>query len=95
MADENKLPLTLTIVTPEKTFPDVRCDSILLTVKDNEKRQGGGSYGIKKGHAKALIATAPGYVSAKAGGEKIFFLHLGEGFAVVDKNHITITADIS
>lgn len=93
MTHVNELPLTLTVVTSEKTFPDVKCDSILLTVKDNENGKGGGAYGIRRGHAKALIATADGTVTASAGGEKVFSVHLSEGFASIDKNHIIITAN--
>lgn len=95
MEKKKNLPLTLTVVTPEKTFPSVECDSIILTVKDNSDGKGGGSYGIKNGHARALMATDKGFVRAKAGDEEVFSLLLGEGFAEVNKNHIIITADIA
>ncbi|MBR3767763.1 MAG: hypothetical protein IKL10_05940 [Clostridia bacterium] len=89
----NDLPLTLVIVTPEGALPQIRCESITLTVKDNEKGKGGGSYGIRKGHTNSLIATDKGEVRAFINGEKVFSVLLSEGFAGVDKNTVTITAN--
>ncbi len=94
MTHENKLPLTLSVITSEKTFPTVSCDTVNLNVKDDEKGKKGGSYGIKTGHASALMATSEGTVTAKADGNTIFSIDLSEGFACIDKNHITITANL-
>lgn len=92
MADNNT-PLTLKIVTPDARFPEIHCDSILLSVKDNEKGKGGGIYGIKKGHAKSLMATADGTVTAKTGGETQFCEALKEGFASVENNVVTLITE--
>lgn len=91
MNNQDISALTLTVISAQKRFPDVYCDSVILTVQDNEDGKGGGLYGIRKGHAKALIATAEGCIKAKKDGETIFSVNLGSGFATVDKNHITVT----
>lgn len=94
MSDNSKaLPLTLKIITPKGLIPDILCDSIILTVCDNEKGKGGGSYGIKKGHANAIIATDSGRILAKAGDNVLFSEIFGEGFAVIDNNTVTVTAN--
>ena len=92
MNNQDLSPLTLSIVSSEKAFPLIYCDSVILTVQDNKDGKGGGSYGIRKGHAKALIATAEGTVTAKKDGEVIFSAIVGSGFAVIDSNHITVTS---
>ena len=98
MPDRSGLPyfsggfmLTLLILSPGGIKADVSCDSVVLTVRDSsENGKGGGSYGIRKGHAEAIIATANGNITAKKDGNVIFSDTLSEGTATVSKDKITV-----
>lgn len=90
MAETARAPLTLKIITPDGERPEISCDSVSVTVKDNKNGKGGGSYGIKKGHAEALIALDKGTLSAKKGEETIFSENLPEGFLSIKNNYITV-----
>ncbi len=90
MPSENSLPLTLKIMSPSFSHPDILCDSIRLTVADNENGRGGGSCGIKKGHAPALMALSAGSVKAYCGGEEAFSREIKGGFATVKNNVVTL-----
>lgn len=90
MPSENNMPLTLVIITPEGALPEIKCSSITLSVADNEKGKGGGSYGIKKDHAEALFALGTGPVKAYVDGEEIYTCPLHSGFARVSKNTVTV-----
>ena len=82
--------LTLKILSPGGEAANVVCDSITLTVKDNSQGKGGGSYGIRTGHAPALIATDKGVITAKKDGQIIFSDRFDEGMATVDSNTVTV-----
>ena len=82
--------LTLKILSPGGERANVVCDSITLTVKDNSQGKGGGSYGIRTGHAPSLIATDKGTITAKKDGETVFSGFFGEGMATVDNNVVTV-----
>ena len=82
--------LTLKILSPVGEKADVSCDSIILTVRDNSQGKGGGSYGIRTGHAPALIATDKGRITAKKDGNTVFSEIFDEGMATVDKNTVTV-----
>ncbi len=90
MPSDSSLPITLRIMSPSIAHPDILCDSVRLTVADNEKGRGGGSCGIKKGHAPALIALSEGKVSAYRGNEEIFSRQTKGGFASVENNIVTL-----
>ncbi len=85
--------LTLCIVTPTGTQPTVMCDSIHLSVQDNQQGKGGGRYGIRAGHTQALLSVAPGKVEAFEKGKIIFQCHCGLGFATVENNQITLVVE--
>lgn len=90
MSESKNPPLTLKIITPEGTLPDIFCDSITLAVSDNEKGKGGGSCGIRNGHADSLIALGSGEIRAFTKGEQVFSHSCKGGFARVSKNIITV-----
>lgn len=90
MQNKNSCPLTVKIITPEGEKNEIYCDSLTVTVRDNEKGKGGGSYGIRKGHAEALIALSEGKTTAKKGEETVFSEILPEGFLSVKNNYIEI-----
>ncbi len=83
--------MELKIFSPDGQTPSVICDSIILTVSDDEKGKGGGLYGIKKGHAKAVIATDKGVVKAYNEGKIVFEeFFSSDGFATVEKDEVRI-----
>lgn len=90
MQNKNSCPLTVKIITPEGEKNEIYCDSLTVTVRDNEKGKGGGSYGIRKGHTEALIALGAGRITAKNKEETIFSEILPEGFLSVKNNYIEI-----
>lgn len=90
MADKNLCPLTVKIITPEGEKDEILCDSLTVNVCDNEKGTGGGSYGIRRGHAEALMALSEGRITAKKGEEILFSEILPGGFLSVKSNCIKI-----
>ena len=85
--------LTLKIVTPDKSAESVGCDSIQLTVSDNEKGRGGGSYGIKRGHVECLISLNEGTIRAFLKGKTVLWGKTEGGFATVKNNTVTAVVD--
>ena len=85
--------LTLKILSPDGVKGDVSCDSITLTVRDNEKGKGGGSYGIRTGHASSVIATDSGFISARLRGETVFSESFPGGTAFVADNTVTVLTE--
>lgn len=85
--------LTLKIVTPTGSRDPIRCDSIHLTLCDGERGRGGGSYGIRPGHAKALFALDDGPLTALLGGSAVLEGRCGGGFAAVDRSTVTVVTE--
>ena len=85
--------LTFTLFTPHCKFPSVECDSVKLSIADSISGEFSGSYGIRKGHAKAVFALAPGRISVSLDGREIFSAESQGGFAVVENNEVRVTAD--
>ena len=90
---QNTLPLTLSIVTLTGTSDPISCESIRLTVCDNANGKDGGSYGIRKGHVKALLALEAGTITAYENGTPILQAQTGKGFATVDQDTVTVVVD--
>lgn len=85
--------LKLKIVTPEKEYCYEGCDSVKLSVSDGVKGKGGGSCGIRKGHAKALFSLSEGKICASSNSEKILEGVASSGFATVEDNIVTVIVD--
>ncbi len=85
--------LTLKIVMPDGSGQTVACESVTLTVCDGKDGKGAGSYGIRQGHAAAVIALEHGPVCAKSGGKEVFSAVISGGFALVENNTVTVTAE--
>lgn len=85
--------LTFTLFTPERNFPSVECDSVKLSVADSISGKFSGSYGIRKGHARAVLALAPGKISVSLEGQEIFSCESQEGFAAVENNIVRVISD--
>ena len=87
------LPLHLTVTTPDQTR-SVRCDAVNFLVPDSpDNPNAGGSVGIRRGHADALMAIAPGRITARAGGHTVLSVDSSAGFAVIRRDEITIIVD--
>ncbi|MGN1316222.1 MAG: hypothetical protein ACI4VW_04075 [Acutalibacteraceae bacterium] len=85
--------LTLKVVTPNQAVESVECDSIQLTVSDNEKGKGGGSYGIKQGHVESIISLNEGVIKAFLNGKTVLCGKSKGGFATVKNNTVTAVVD--
>ena len=85
--------LILKLVTPEAALEPVPCDSVHLTVCDDAKGKGGGSYGIRPGHTKTLFALDAGPIRAFLDGTCIFSGRTGGGFATVDGDAVTAVVE--
>lgn len=85
--------LTVKIFTVDRQLPEIKCDSVRLPVSDSSKGEFSGSYGIKKGHAKAVFSLRKGKVVASSEGEQIFSTGISDGFAMVENNEVRITVD--
>lgn len=82
----NKL-LSLTVLLPDRPPVELPCGSVRLTAAD------GGQYGIRPGHAPAMIALAPGELTASRDGTVLCRLLLGGGFARVAGNTVTVVTE--
>ena len=85
--------LTLRIVTPGGALEPVACDSVRLTVCDDSRGKGGGSYGIRPGHTKALLALEAGPIRAFLAGGPVLSGQTGGGFATVDGDTVTAVVE--
>lgn len=85
--------LVLHITTPKGALAPVACDSVHLTICDDLQGRGGGSYGIRPGHAKALFALQPGCVRAFFAGRQVLAGQSGAGFATVEQNTVTVVTE--
>ena len=85
--------LTVKFFTVDRQIPDIKCDSVRIPVSDNSKGEFSGSYGIKKGHARAVFSLKSGKVIVNSDGEQIFSANISDGFAIVENNEVRITVD--
>lgn len=85
--------LTVRFFTVDHQIFDIKCDSVCLPVSDNSKGEFSGSYGIKKGHARAVFSLNAGKVTVNADGEQVFSANISDGFAIVENNEVRITVD--
>lgn len=85
--------LILNIVTPNGARGPIRCDSVRLTICDDLSGRGGGSYGIRAGHAKSLLSLDKGAVEAFLSGQNVLTGTSGAGFATVERNTVTVVTE--
>lgn len=78
----------LNIVTPHDYFEPISCDYVRVTVCDDIKGKGGGSYGISSCRSKALFSLDSGTIKAYRSGELIFEAQSGPGFASIEDNKV-------
>lgn len=86
--------MKFTLFTPHRQFPSVECDSIRLNIADSKEGKFSGSYGIRKGHAKAVFSLAEGKITVSLKDREVFTAVCGEGFATVENDDVRVTVDI-
>ena len=90
-----KKKITLNVIFPDRPSENIMCDSVIITVKDDEKGHYGGLYGIHYGHADSLFALDTGSAEAFADGKSVWKQIIGEGFASVCDNHVTLVTELT
>lgn len=85
--------LILNIVTPNGARDPIRCDSVRLTICDDLSGKGGGSYGIRAGHAESLLSLGKGVVKAFFSGQNVLTGESDIGFATVERNTVTVVTE--
>lgn len=89
----SSMPITLRIFNCAGEVRSLSCDSVTLCAKDNAKGQFGGSIGIHRGHADALIALSNSPILAYSGGVVLAEIPVSNGFAFVSKNMVSVFSD--
>ena len=85
--------LTVRFFTVDRSIPEMECDSVRLPVSDSIKGCFSGSYGIKKGHARAVFSLKAGKVTLNLNGKTVFDADISDGFATVENNEVCITVN--
>ena len=85
--------LKLKIITPMRRYGPFECDSVHITVCDDLKGKGGGSYGLRCGGLDSVYALDEGKIEAYLSGEKILSGKSGSGFATDEENTITTVVE--
>lgn len=86
--------MKLQIITPNGAAEAVECDSVRLIMANDAEGKGGGSIGIRKGHADAVIALEPqGKAEAFLEGNLVFSRTLSGGFALVKSDAVSILTE--
>ena len=104
--NDSTAPLELIVLTPHGEAVDVHCDSVHLTVCDDETGHGGGQVGFHRGHLPAVLALGDGPADALAvvhfgqdllhallHGEAVFHTVVHGGFASVRNDVIRVITD--
>ena len=83
--------LTVSFFTVDCQITDMECDSVRIPVSDSVKGEFSGSYGIRKGHARAVFSLKEGKVILTANDKTVFSVDISDGFATVENNEVRIT----
>ncbi|MBO4562732.1 MAG: F0F1 ATP synthase subunit epsilon [Clostridia bacterium] len=85
------MALTFVLLTPEGEAKRLECDSVTLEARDNDMGEGGGSFGIRRGHLPLIAALKPGSeAKISSGGRVIASLKISDGFASVKNDTVTV-----
>ena len=85
--------MNFTLFTPHQTFSPIECDGVKLSISDSTDGEFSGSYGIRKGHAKAVFSLSEGKVTASLNGYEVFSAKCFGGFATVENDNINVVVD--
>lgn len=91
--NEKERTLSLSVVTPDKIPLTFTCDSIHLTLKEEKAGENGGKYGIRYGHARAVLSLEKGTLEVFLQGKRLFFAACDGGFALVDGDRVTLVTE--
>ena len=92
-SESSRRAVTLTVITPDAPPVTLLCDAIRLTLQDNRKGKGGGAYGIRPGHAPAVLSLGHGVLEARRGGRVNLRLTVAGGFARVGGDQVTVVTE--
>ena len=90
MSEEAKSPLTLRVFSPTGAENAVECDSVRLFAADGKDGKNGGSLGIRRGHAPAMVALGDGPLLALLRGKPVYEGAFPGGIAVVERDAVTV-----
>ena len=93
MAEKRSAPLTLRVLTPAGSMAEESCDGVQLILRDGADGRGGGSMGILRGHAPAVMALGEGTVRAVLNGKVSLCLRVSGGFDSVRDDIVTVITD--
>ena len=83
--------LVFCLLTPRKEVVSCSCEAVNLWAKDDDKGEGGGSVGIRRGHVPTVIALAEnGPVQVASEGKLVFAAKVRGGFARVEAGSVTV-----
>lgn len=85
--------MKFTLFTPHHKFSPIECDSVKLCISDSSDGKFSGSYGIRKGHAKAVFSLAEGKVTASLNDHEVFSVRCSSGFATIENDNINVVVD--
>lgn len=85
--------LTLKVFTVDRHIEVDGCDYVKLSIADSCKGKFSGSYGIKRGHARAVFSLCEGTLTASKGTDILFEAETSEGFATVENDVVSVTVD--
>ena len=81
--NDSTAPLEFIVLTPHGEAVDVHCDSVHLTVCDDETGHGGGQVGFHRGHLPAVLALGDGPADALLHGEAVFHTVVNDVIRVI------------
>ena len=85
--------MELKIISPNGVVGPLECDSVHLFIADDAQEKMGGSYGIRQGHAEAVLVLDRGELSAFFESKLLLQGIHSSGFATVEKNLVTVVAE--
>ena len=88
-----KEKLTLKVILPEGVLCEKECDSVNVCIVDDKNGKGAGSYGIRRGHAKAVLCLSSGKVEAFDGEKSVFSKQTSGGFADIENDVVSVVVD--
>ena len=88
-----KEKLTLKVVLPDGLLCHTQCDSVNVCIVDDKNGKGAGSYGIRRGHAKAVLCLSSGKVEAFDGEKSVFSKQTSGGFADIENDVVSVVVD--
>lgn len=87
------MSLTLVIVTPEGEAARAECSHVTVYAADGADGLNGGSVGIRRGHAPALIALENNSRVIAKNGESCLEFTVAGGFAGVRNDAVTVVTE--